>query len=84
MLGVMMDVTSPFHAQLIESLHEASERLGYDLVLSTVTRLRSEERAIETLLDSGARRFSSWAPSQRLNGSPHLPGSSRWWWSDVG
>ena len=51
MLGVMMDVTSPFHAQLIEYLHEASERVGYDLVLSTVTRVRLEERAIETLLD---------------------------------
>ncbi len=51
MLGVMIDVTSPFHAQLIENLHETSERHGYDLVLSTVTRTRSEERAIETLLD---------------------------------
>ena len=51
MLGVMMDLTSPFHAQLVENLHEASERVGYDLVLSTVTRARSEDRAVETLLD---------------------------------
>ena len=51
-IGVLMDVTNPFHGQLVEDLHEAAERHGYDLVLSTVTRSRDEQRAEETLLDS--------------------------------
>jgi DNA-binding LacI/PurR family transcriptional regulator len=52
LIGVMMDVRNTFHAQLVEDVHEAAERAGYDLVLSTVTRTRDEGRAVETLLDS--------------------------------
>jgi DNA-binding LacI/PurR family transcriptional regulator len=51
-IGVLMDVSNPFHGQLVEDLHEAADRHGYDLVLSTVTRSRDERRAEETLLDS--------------------------------
>jgi DNA-binding LacI/PurR family transcriptional regulator len=52
LIGVMMDIGNAFHAQLVQDVHEAAERHGYDLVLSTVTRNRDEKRAIETLLDS--------------------------------
>ena len=52
LIGVLMDVRSTFHAQLVEDVHEAAEEHGYDLVLSTVTRTRDEGRAVETLLDS--------------------------------
>jgi DNA-binding LacI/PurR family transcriptional regulator len=52
LIGVVMDVRSTFHAQLVEDVHEAAEAHGYDLVLSTVTRTRDEGRAVETLLDS--------------------------------
>jgi DNA-binding LacI/PurR family transcriptional regulator len=52
LIGVVMDVRSTFHAQLVEDVHEAAEEHGYDLVLSTVTRTRDEGRAVETLLDS--------------------------------
>jgi DNA-binding LacI/PurR family transcriptional regulator len=52
LIGVVMDVRSTFHAQLVEDVHEAADEHGYDLVLSTVTRTRDEARAIETLLDS--------------------------------
>ena len=51
LLGVLVDVQSPFHAQLVEELDVAAQAAGYDLVLSPVTRVRNEERAIETLLD---------------------------------
>jgi DNA-binding LacI/PurR family transcriptional regulator len=51
-IGVVMDVSNAFHAQLVEDVHEAAERHGYSLVLSTVTRSRDETRAVETLLDS--------------------------------
>jgi DNA-binding LacI/PurR family transcriptional regulator len=52
LIGVVMDIGSPFHAQLVEDIHEAAERHGYDLLLSPVTRSRDETRAVETLLDS--------------------------------
>jgi DNA-binding LacI/PurR family transcriptional regulator len=52
LIGVMMDVRSSFHAELVEDIHEAAEQHGYDLVLSTVTRTRDERRAVETLIDS--------------------------------
>ena len=51
LLGVMIDVRNTFHAELVEHLHPAAERLGYDLALSTVTRVRPESRAVETLVD---------------------------------
>ncbi|MEW1830067.1 LacI family DNA-binding transcriptional regulator [Streptomyces sp. NPDC088196] len=50
LLGVMVDVHSPFHADLVEHLHTAAEEVGYDLVLSTQTRSRDEHTAVETLL----------------------------------
>lgn len=52
LIGVLMDIRSTFHAELVEDVHDAAGRHGYDLVLSTVTRSRSEQQAIETLLDS--------------------------------
>jgi DNA-binding LacI/PurR family transcriptional regulator len=52
LIGVLMDVRSTFHAQLVEDVHDAAAEHGYDLVLSTITRTRNEGRAIETLLDS--------------------------------
>ncbi len=51
LLGGMLDVRNTFHAELVEHLHEAADAVGYDLVLSTVTRTRGEDRAVETLLD---------------------------------
>lgn len=50
LLGVMVDVHSPFHAELVEHLHTAAEEFGYDLVLSTQTRTRDERTAVGTLL----------------------------------
>jgi DNA-binding LacI/PurR family transcriptional regulator len=52
LIGVMMNVRSPYHGELVEGLHEAAEQHGYDLVLSTTTRTRDEQRAVETLVDS--------------------------------
>jgi DNA-binding LacI/PurR family transcriptional regulator len=51
LLGAMLDVRNTFHAELVEHLHDAADAVGYDLVLSTVTRTRGEDRALETLLD---------------------------------
>lgn len=51
LLGVLMDVRSPFHAELVEEVQAVAERLGYDVVLGPLTRTRDEHRAIETLVD---------------------------------
>jgi DNA-binding LacI/PurR family transcriptional regulator len=51
LLGVMLDVRNPFHAELAEEIHVAADREGYEVVLSTLTRGRDEAGAIETLLD---------------------------------
>jgi DNA-binding LacI/PurR family transcriptional regulator len=50
LLGVMVDIRSPFQAELVEHLHIAAEEVGYDLVLSTQTRTRDEHTAVDTLL----------------------------------
>ena len=51
LLGVLLDITSPFHAELVRALDDSAAEHGLDLVLSTVTRRRDEAGAAETLLD---------------------------------
>jgi DNA-binding LacI/PurR family transcriptional regulator len=51
LLGVLLEVRSSFHAELVEDLQAAADHAGYELVLSPVTRTRDEERAVDTLLD---------------------------------
>jgi DNA-binding LacI/PurR family transcriptional regulator len=51
LLGVTLLLGSAYHAELVEELHVAAERRGYDLVLSALTRSRSERDAIGTLQD---------------------------------
>jgi DNA-binding LacI/PurR family transcriptional regulator len=51
LLGVMLDVLNPFHAELVEEIHVEANSKGYEVVLATLTRDRDEDRAIETLLD---------------------------------
>ncbi|AGZ42426.1 LacI family DNA-binding transcriptional regulator [Actinoplanes friuliensis] len=51
LLGVMLDIRSQFHAELVEEIQAEADRVGYEIVLSTLTRHRDEDRAVETLLD---------------------------------
>jgi len=77
LLGVMMDVRNTFHAELVEDIHAAAEQVGYDLVLSTLTRTRDEQRAVETLLDFRCEALlllGPDAPAARLEAlDQHLP-----------
>lgn len=69
LLGLFIDVHSPFHAELVEDVHEVAERSGYDVVLSTLTRTRDEARAVETLLDFRCEALlllGPLAPAERL------------------
>lgn len=52
LLGVVLDVRSSFHGELIVALDEAAAERGLDLLLSSVTPRHGERHAIETLLDS--------------------------------
>jgi DNA-binding LacI/PurR family transcriptional regulator len=51
LLGVMLDVRNPFHAELVEEIQVEADRVGYEVVLATLTRTHDEERAIASLLD---------------------------------
>jgi len=51
LLGVVIDVSSTFHAELLENLDAAAADRGLDLVLSPTTARRDERLAAETLLD---------------------------------
>ncbi|MBG0561462.1 LacI family DNA-binding transcriptional regulator [Actinoplanes aureus] len=51
LLGVMLDVRNPFHAELAEEIHVAAGGAGYEVVLATLTRDSDERHATETLLD---------------------------------
>ncbi len=69
LLGVLVDPHSSFHAELVEELDVAAQDAGYDLVLSPVTRVRGEARAVETLLDFRSEALvllGPEAPSARL------------------
>ncbi len=50
LLGVTFTANQQFHSDVIESLYEAADRSGYDLLLSATTRTRSAAEAVESLL----------------------------------
>jgi DNA-binding LacI/PurR family transcriptional regulator len=51
LLGVTLDVSSPFQAELLEDIQIEADGKGYDVVVSPLTRARTERRAVEALLD---------------------------------
>ena len=50
-LGVLIVISSTFHAELVEVLDAAAADTGLDLVIATRTARRSEQEALESLLD---------------------------------
>jgi DNA-binding LacI/PurR family transcriptional regulator len=50
-LGVTMILRNTFHAELVDDMQAAADERGYELVLSTLSRTRDQQRAIETLLE---------------------------------
>lgn len=51
-VGVLLDVRSTFHAELVDVFDDAAAHAGLDLVLSTLTRRRDERAALDVLRDS--------------------------------
>jgi DNA-binding LacI/PurR family transcriptional regulator len=76
LLGVMVDIHSPFHAELVEHLHTAAEEVGYDLVLSTLTRTRDESTAVETLLAFRSEALILLGPTARTDTLAALDGKA--------
>jgi DNA-binding LacI/PurR family transcriptional regulator len=52
LLGIVMDISNPFHTQLVQDFYSAARLHNYHLVLSTITPEHDERAAVETLLDS--------------------------------
>lgn len=50
-LGLTMALRDAFQAELAEEVQAAADAMGYEIVLSAVTRGRDERQAIETLLE---------------------------------
>ena len=64
LLGVLLDVTSPFHAELVVALDAAAGERGFDLLLATTTPRRRDQAAVETLLDSRCEALVLFGPSE--------------------
>lgn len=52
LVGVVADVASPFHAELVDELDGATSQHDIDLVLGVITSRRGESHVVENLLDS--------------------------------
>jgi DNA-binding LacI/PurR family transcriptional regulator len=50
-LGVLLAVGNPFHAELVEAIYPTAEKHGYDVLLSAYVATRSERDVIGALLD---------------------------------
>lgn len=51
LIGVSYVAAQTFHAELLDEIYDAAERLRYDVVLSAVSDRRPGSRAVRTLLD---------------------------------
>jgi DNA-binding LacI/PurR family transcriptional regulator len=51
LLGVTMDVSNPFHAELLEDIHVAAAERGFDIVVGPLTRVRTEWQTARSLVD---------------------------------
>lgn len=51
LVGVMADIRSSFHAEMVEYLVAAADEHGYEVVLGAVTPTHGEGKVVETLLD---------------------------------
>ncbi len=49
-LGVMLTVRNPFHADIVEGIYPVAEQHGYDILLSATAPTRDERKAVEALL----------------------------------
>jgi DNA-binding LacI/PurR family transcriptional regulator len=62
-LGVLINPREAFHADLIEAIYPAAERLGYEVVLGALIPGHAENQAIEALIGSRCEALVLLGPS---------------------
>lgn len=65
LLGVSMDVSSPFHAELLEDLHVEAARHGFDVVVGPLSRVRTELQTALSLVDQRCEALILLGPAIR-------------------
>ncbi|MDQ0279007.1 LacI family transcriptional regulator [Arthrobacter silviterrae] len=63
LIGVVFNVTEPYHAELVELLYEAAAAERYAITLSATGPRRGEREAVESLLDLGVEAAVVIAPT---------------------
>jgi DNA-binding LacI/PurR family transcriptional regulator len=71
-LGVVFGMAGRFHAELLDGLYVAADKVGYELILSALTPSRDERTAVETLLGFRCEAVILLGPG--LEGVPLLAG----------
>jgi DNA-binding LacI/PurR family transcriptional regulator len=51
LIGVMTNIRSTFHAEIVEDIVAAADEAGYEIVLGAVTPTHDEPKVIDTLMD---------------------------------
>jgi DNA-binding LacI/PurR family transcriptional regulator len=72
LLGAVFGMAGRFHLELLDGLYVASEKAGYELILSALTPSRDERQAVETLLDFRCEAVILLGPPR--GGTPVLAG----------
>ena len=63
LLGVSFTTAQAFHAEIVDAAYAGATLRGYDIALSAVAHGRSEERAVESLLDLGCEALIMISPT---------------------
>lgn len=62
LLGVVFQVSGPYHAEVVEQLYPAAATRAFDIILSACGPMRTEAEAIHSLLDLGIEALIVLAP----------------------
>ena len=62
LIGVMANIRSTFHAELVEDIVAEADRYGYEVVLGAVTPTHAEPAVVETLLSFRCEALILWGP----------------------
>jgi DNA-binding LacI/PurR family transcriptional regulator len=63
LLGVSFSTAQAFHAEIVDAAYAGATLRGYDIALSAVANGRSEDRAVESLLDLGCEALIMISPT---------------------
>ncbi|SDI03833.1 DNA-binding transcriptional regulator, LacI/PurR family [Arthrobacter subterraneus] len=73
LLGVVFDITGPYHTELVGHLYPAARTRGYGITLSACGRAQSQHEAVHSLLDLGVEALIILAPETPDEDLARLP-----------